>query len=273
VIDADFDYYRPETVADALDMLARRGADAMVLAGGQSLLPALKAGRLRPAVLVDVSRLDALGRIAVAADDGHLVVGGLVRHHDLATDPLVRRHAPLLAHAAGLVADPQVRHRGTIGGSLVWADPAADLPPALLALDAVAVVTGPAGQRVVSVADLLLAPGELLTEIRVPLGAAASWSYQKFHRAALQWAIVAVAAVRDHAGRVTVVVGNLAGRPVRATGVAAAVAAGSSAVAAAAHAADGTTPPPDHRASAAYRQHLARVLTERALVALGISPS
>jgi aerobic carbon-monoxide dehydrogenase medium subunit len=279
MIDNSVAYRRPSTVDGAVLLLARHGADAMVLAGGQSLIPAMKAGHSRPGVLVDVGRLAELTR--VQEGPGHLAVGASVRHHDLHHSLPVRRHAPLLAHVAGQVADPQIRHRGTIGGSLAYADPAADLPVALLALAATVVLRGPDGRRELPIGDFCLGrhrtalrPGELVTEVLVPYSGAAAWSYQKFSRDALQWAIVAVAAVRhatdgDGAAvsgpRVSVAIGNVADRPVPAAAVTAAVARGLPAEEAARFADEGADPPPDQRASAEYRRHLARVLTARAL--------
>jgi carbon-monoxide dehydrogenase medium subunit len=177
---------------------------------------------------------------------------------------------PLLAHAAGQVGDPQVRHRGTIGGSLAHSDPASDLPATVLALDATLVAQGPSGIREMAAAEFFqglfetaLEPDELLTEIRVPVPApgAAGWSFQKFTKRAIDWAIVGVA-VQGHA----VALVNMAGTPLRAAGVERALADGAPPAAAAAHAAEGTSPADDINASPAYREHLARVLVERALV-------
>lgn len=271
----DFAYQRPGTVAEAVRVLAGQPAATVVLAGGQSLLPAMKTGRLRPDTVLDIGRLSELGGVAV--HDGRLTVGALVRHHDLAGDPLVRRHAPLLAHTAGLLGDPQVRHRGTVGGSLCWAAPAADLPAALLALDAAVVLTGPVGSREVPLGDFVTGagrtvrePGELLSAVSVPLRPGARWSYQRFGRDALQWPLAIVAAVRPSGDApVTVALGNLADRPVRATAVPAALAAGATAAQAAELAAGDTQAHPDPRASADYRRHLAGVLTARALAAIG----
>lgn len=260
----DFTYHRPSTVDDAVALMA---AGAEVLAGGQSLLPELRAGVRVPRALVDIARIPGLGD--VVEEPGRLRIGALVRHHDLATSPVVRQRIPLLARAAAEIADPQVRHRGTVGGSLAYAAPRADLPTALLALDATVVLAGPYGRREAPV-DEPLDPGELVTEVLVPYPGGA-WSYQKFHRDALDWALVAVAATRTGPDRrVRVALANLAGRAVRASTVEDALASGASAAQAAGKADEGCVLPPDHRASEEYRRHLARVLTERALRELGL---
>jgi carbon-monoxide dehydrogenase medium subunit len=265
VILTDFAYERPSTVDGAVALLSR--PDAVVLAGGQSLLPALRAGTRGAGTVVDIGRIPGLSTIV--AEDGRLRIGALVRHHDLATSPLVRDTVPLLARAAAEIADPQVRHRGTIGGSLAYAAPAADLPTALLALDATVVLAGPTGTRETNVGEPVTR-GELVTEIRVPQGFHA-WSYRKFHRDALDWALVAVAAVRTGPDRtVRVALANVADRAVRASTVEGAVASGAPVAEAARHATEGATLPPDHRASDEYRRHLARVLTARALTELGL---
>lgn len=268
---ADFEYRRAAGLREALDLLAAGGT---VLAGGQSLLPAVKAGRTGVRVLVDIERILTLGGIADEPD--RLRIGALTRHCELAASPLVRRRAPLLARAASEVADPQIRHRGTLGGSLAHADPAADLPTALLALDAALILAGPDGSRRLSVAEFCrgrgqtaLRPGELITEILVP-HQTGPWGYLKFHRDALDWALVAVAATRPENGpRVRVALANLADAPLRATATEEAVANGQDPAAAAMLCVPDDMPlTPDKRASDDYRRHLARVLTGRALNAL-----
>jgi carbon-monoxide dehydrogenase medium subunit len=218
-----------------------------------------------PTTLVDIGRLGELSFIRDGGD--HIAVGALTSHHDLATSSLLAAGLPLLAHAAGAVGDPQVRHRGTIGGSLVHADPAADLPAVVLAMDATLVARGPAGTREIAAGDFFLGlfetalqPGELLTEIRLPKAAGAGWSFQKFTKRAIDWAIVGVAV---QGGNVALV--NMGQTPVRATAVEQALAAGAAPADAAAHAAEGTSPPEDINADRAYREHLARVLVGRAL--------
>jgi carbon-monoxide dehydrogenase medium subunit len=268
VIAADVRYRRPHDLADAVAMLAEPGAAA--LAGGQSLLPAMKLRTVRPELLVDLGRLPGLS--GVEFRDGVVAIGPLTTHQDLHHDPVLRDRVPMLAYVAGTIADPQVRHRGTVGGSLAHADPAADLPVALLALGATVELRGPDGAREVPVGGFatgrhrtVLRPGEIVTRIRVSDHTGAAWGYRKFHRAALDWALVSVAAVRSTAGSTVVALGNLAPAPVRAAAVEAALAAGASVEEAAAHAADGCDLPPDPRASDGYRRHLATVLTARVL--------
>jgi carbon-monoxide dehydrogenase medium subunit len=265
VIPAPFDYVAADSAAHAIELLATYGDDAKVLAGGHSLLPMMKLRLAAPAVLIDIARADGLSGISV--DGGELVIGATTRHADLASSELVIADAPLLAHAASLVGDPQIRHRGTIGGSLAHADPAADLPMALVALGGSVELTGPAGTRRVAADDFFagffetaLAEGELLTAVRVPRLAGMPWGYQKFVRRANDWAIVGAAAVN---GRIALA--NMGSVPVRARAAEEALAGGASAADAAALAAEGTTPGEDIHADRAFREHLARVLTRRAL--------
>jgi aerobic carbon-monoxide dehydrogenase medium subunit len=272
VIPAAFAYQRAGSVAEALALLEAPGGDAAVLAGGHSLLPMMKLRRTRPARLVDIGPCAGeLGGIAVEGSE--VVIGALVTHHALATSPLVAGQVPILAAAAALVGDPQVRRRGTVGGSLSHADPAADLPGVALALGATVVVAGPAGRRRVPAAEFFvarnrtaMAPGELLVEVRVPAVAGARWSYQRLTRRAADWPTVAVAAVDAPGCGVALV--NMGETPLRATAVEAARATGATAAESARLAAEGTDPPGDLKASPAYRRHLAAVLTRRALVAL-----
>ncbi len=265
MIPAPFTYKRASSVDEALELAAADGEEAKFLAGGHSLLPLMKLRLAVPTTLVDIGRLAELSFIR---DDGdHITVGALTSHHDLATSSLLASELPLLAHAAGAVGDPQVRHRGTIGGSLAHADPAADLPAVVLAMDATLVARGPGGTHEIAVGDFFrglfetaLEPGELLTEIRLPKAAGAGWSFQKFTKRAIDWAIVGVAV---QGGNVALV--NMGATPVRATAVEQALAAGAAPADAAAHAAEGTSPPEDINADRAYREHLARVLVGRAL--------
>ena len=273
MIPAPFDYVRADSADAALAALAEHGDEAKLLAGGQSLLPLMKLRLAMPAVVVDVSRATDLAGVRRDGDD--IVVGALTRHCDVANDPTVKAELPLLAHAASLVGDPQVRHRGTIGGSVAHADPSADLPTALLALGASYVVRGPNGERVVAADEFgtgfletVLEPDELLAEIRVPTGVD-SWGYEKFTRRAIDWATVAVAVVR-RGGDTTVALGNMGATVLRAAGVESALAAGASAEEAAAHADEGTSPGNDVTASSDYRRHLAKVLTGRALETAGV---
>jgi carbon-monoxide dehydrogenase medium subunit len=265
MIPAPFTYQRAGTVEEALDLAAEAGDDGKYLAGGHSLLPLMKLRFAVPEVLIDIGRLDELSYIRDSG--GHIAVGALTRHHDLEYSELLAAELPLLARAAGAVGDPQVRHRGTIGGSLVHGDAASDLPAVGLALDATLVARGPSGSREIAMTDFFrglfetaLQPGELLTEIRIPKPAERGWSFQKFAKRAIDWAIVGVAV---QGGRVALV--NMGSVPARAAGVERALAEGKGPAAAAAHAAEDTRPASDINASAAYREHLARVLTARAL--------
>jgi carbon-monoxide dehydrogenase medium subunit len=219
-----------------------------------------------PTVLIDVGRIPGLSYIT---DNGaQVAIGALTRHHDVATSGLLARDVPLLAHTAAAVGDPQVRHRGTIGGSVAHGDAASDLPASLLALDASFVIRGADGTRTVPAAEFFLgifetalAPGDLLTEILVPKPASpAAWSFQKFTQRAIDWAIVG-AAVQGH----NVALVNMGPVPMRAAAVERALASGASVAEAAALAAEGTSAGSDIHASKQYREHLARVLVSRAL--------
>jgi aerobic carbon-monoxide dehydrogenase medium subunit len=265
VIPASFDYEVADSAAHALSLLAEHGEDAKVLAGGHSLLPMMKVRLAQPAVLIDIARVSELSGIQVVGTE--VVIGATTRHAEVAGSSLLHAEAPLLAHAAAQVGDPQIRHRGTIGGSLAHADPSADLPVALLALGGSVEITGPSGARVVTADDFfvgpfesVLQPDELLTAVRVPRGGSVSWGYQKFTRRANDWAIVGVAA---YGGRVALA--SMGGTPLRALATEGALAAGASVEEAAALAADGTSPGQDFHADSDYREHLARVLTRRAL--------
>jgi carbon-monoxide dehydrogenase medium subunit len=265
MIPAPFEYVPAGSAAEAVDLLRRHGDDAKLLAGGHSLLPMMKLRLAMPTTLIDIGGVASLA--GIRAQDGELVIGATTRHQAVATSDLVRAEAPLLAHAAGLVGDPQIRHRGTIGGSLAHADPAADLPMALLALGGSVTVQGPGGTRQISADDFFVGyfetaagPDELLTEVRIPRAAGQPWGYEKFVRRANDWAIVGVAA----AGR-RIALANMGPVPVRAKAAEQALAEGASVADAAGLAAEGTDPADDIHAGRAYRQHLARVLTRRAL--------
>jgi carbon-monoxide dehydrogenase medium subunit len=274
VIPAPFDYEVAESAEHAVALLGER-EDAKLLAGGHSLLPAMKLRLARPAVLVDVGRLRELAY--VRPDGDGIAVGALARHADVAADPLLRERCGIVAHTAGQVGDPQVRHRGTIGGSLAHGDPASDLPAVMLALEADLVVRGADGERTVAARDFFtgvfqtaLGPAEMLVEVRVPkLGPSTGWSYLKLSRRAQDWATVAVAAVVERSTgaveRAAVGLANMGATPLRASACEQAVAGGASPGGAAELAAEGTEPPSDHTASAEFRRHLARVLTRRAL--------
>jgi aerobic carbon-monoxide dehydrogenase medium subunit len=266
LIPAPFTYKRALSVDEALDLAAQDGDEAKFLAGGHSLLPLMKFRLAVPEVLIDIGRIGELRY--VRKDNGYIAVGALTSHDEVARSELLASELPLLAHAASQVGDPQVRHRGTIGGSLVHADPAADLPAVILALDATLVARGPSGTREIEAGEFfdglfetVLQPGELLTEIRIPKPqAAGQWSFQKFTKRAIDWAIVGVAVQGDQVALV-----NMDQTPIRASAVEQALAAGAGPRDAAAHAAEGSSPPEDINGDRGYRQHLARVLVARAL--------
>ncbi len=272
MIPAPFDYEVAESVGHALTLLGER-EDAKLLAGGHSLLPVLRLRVARPSLLVDVGRLEELSYIRERGDT--LAIGALTRHHDLATSPIVQEHNPLVSYAAGLIGDPQVRHRGTIGGSLAHGDPASDLPAVVLALDGEVDVTGADGVRTVAARDFFrgvfetaAGPGEMVTEVRVPkLSSDHVWSYLKFRRRAQDWATVGVAALarRSNGGvaEPAIALVNMGATPLRAAQAEAAWAAG--AADPGANADEGTEPQSDTNASAEFRRHLVRVLVRRAV--------
>jgi carbon-monoxide dehydrogenase medium subunit len=275
MIPAAFDYQRADSAEAAIALLTEHGDEAKLLAGGHSLLPMMKLRLAVPSVLIDVGRLGDLRYVRDAGD--HVAIGALTRHRDLEIDPILAESAPLLHHAAGEVGDPQVRHRGTIGGSLAHADPASDLPAVLLALGGSLVAKGPNGERENAARDFFtgflesaLEPDELLTEIRVPKLETEGWSFQKFNRRAQDWAIVGVAAVRAK-GHTGVALVNMGSTPLVAAGVVEAVDGGATAAEAAERANEGTEPQGDINASPEYREHLARVLVRRALEESGLS--
>lgn len=269
MIPAAFEYVRAGSAEEAISLIAEHGDEAKFLAGGHSLVPLMKLRLAQPSVLIDIGRVSDLSYVKDAGD--HIAVGALTRHCDVENSPIVMEHAPLLAHATSHVGDPQVRHRGTIGGSLAHADPASDLPATTLALGATYVVQGPNGTREIPASSFyegyltsVLAADEMLTEIRVPKMNGAGWSFQKFNRRAQDWAIVGVAAWRNGSDAGVALV-NMASVPVLATSVGSAIASGASIEDAAEQAAAEADPQADLNASVEYRQHLARVLTRRAL--------
>ena len=267
-----FDYTRATSAEEAIAALTEHGDDAKLLAGGHSLIPLLKLRLAQPSVLIDLGRVEDLSYIR---EDGDAVaIGALTRHRDVERSEALTTHVPLLAAAAHHVGDPQVRNRGTIGGSLAHGDGASDLPAVVLALGGTLVAQGPNGRREIAADDFFegfletaLAPDELLVEIRVPK-TTGGWSFQKFNRRAQDWAIVgcAVATVNGATGVALV---NMASVPLRATATEAALSGGASAEDAAALAADGAEPPADIHGSSEYRSHLARVLVGRALAEAG----
>ncbi|MDN5933197.1 MAG: xanthine dehydrogenase family protein subunit M [Pseudonocardia sp.] len=265
MIPVGFAYERPDSLDGALALLAEHGEDATVLAGGHSILPVMKLRLAAPELVIDIGRLAELDHVRVDGDQ--LVVGAGTRHRTVESSELVQAEVPLLAAVARTVGDPQVRHRGTLGGSLAHADPASDLPAAVLALGGSVVLRGPRGERSVPITAFYTGmfssvkePDELITEVRVPLTGAAGWAYEKFTRRANDWAIVAVAVVDGRVGLV-----NMGPTPLRASATEAALAEGASIAAAAALADQGTDPTADLTATKEYRRHLARVLTKRAL--------
>jgi aerobic carbon-monoxide dehydrogenase medium subunit len=277
VIPLAFDYEVAESVDHAIELLGQHGEEAKLLAGGHSLLPIMKLRLAAPAVLVDLGRLEELKYVR---DEGDAIaIGAMTRHTDVEHNSLLREQCGLLAYTTSLVGDPQVRHRGTIGGSISHGDAASDLPSALLALEGQFVIRGSGGERTVAAGDFFkdyletdLTPDEVLTEIRVPkLGSNAGWSYKKFNRRAQDWAVVGAAAVIERSdGTISsarVGLTNMGSTPLRATAAEGALSgADASTVAEATQNADeGTSPSSDIAASSEYRRHLARVLSRRAV--------
>ncbi|OLL19632.1 MULTISPECIES: FAD binding domain-containing protein [unclassified Rhodococcus (in: high G+C Gram-positive bacteria)] len=278
MIPSTFDYVAPTTIDEAVAALAAAGEDAKIIAGGQSLMPVLRLRLAAPTTLVDLGRVPDLR--GVREDGGDLVIGAMTTHHDVIHDPLVREHARLLAEATSTVADPQIRHRGTVGGALAHADPAGDLGAPVLALEATLVAAGPSGRRSIPVAEFFddyftttLQPEEILVEVRIPKLTGWAARYEKFNRVAHAWSIVAVAAtVQTDGGTIRqarVALTNMAAVPVRAHAVEQALvgqpATADTVRAAAEQATEGTSPMSDGNADADYRRQLARVLTRRAV--------
>jgi aerobic carbon-monoxide dehydrogenase medium subunit len=274
MIPAPFDYEVAESAEHAVGLLGERG-DAKLLAGGHSLIPAMKLRLARPALLVDIGRI---GDLSYVRDEGDAIaIGALTRHQDVRDDPSLRTHCPIVAYTAGLIGDPQVRHRGTIGGTLAHGDPASDLPAVILALDAELVVRGGDGERTVPASEFFtgvwqtaLGPAEMLVEVRVPkLGSSAGWSYVKMARRAQDWATVGVAAVVEKSNgslrKARIGLTNMGATPIRAAAAEDAIAGGASSEDVASLMADGTEPRSDHAASANFRRHLAGVLGRRAI--------
>jgi carbon-monoxide dehydrogenase medium subunit len=285
MIPAEFEYVRPASIAEAVSALAEAGEDAKLMAGGQSLIPILRLRLAYPTTVVDVGRVPEMTGVR---DDGDaIVIGAMTTHDDVIHDALIAEHAPLIAQATATVADPQVRHRGTFGGALAHADPAGDLGAVALTLGCEFVANGTGGERRIPASEFFLdylttalSPDEVLTAIRVPkLGAGWTSHYEKFNRVAQAWSIVAVAAlVRRENGSIAearVGLTNMGSTPLRASAVESSLggadASPAAIRAAAQHAAEGTTAPSDLSGKADYREHLARVLTTRAvLTAAGV---
>lgn len=280
-----FDYAAPATVPEAVQALVEHGDEAKLLGGGQSLLPVLKIRMADPSTIIDLGRVEGLKGVRV--DGGDLVIGAMTTHHDVAQDPLVAEHAGVLAQAAGSIGDPQIRYRGTIGGALAHADPAGDIAPALLALDASVEIAGTGGARSMPVQQLLedyfttaLAEDEVLTAVRVPQHTGWGMHYEKFTQVAQSWAIVAVAAaVRVEGGVVAEArlgLSNMGSTALRAEQAESALVGRPLEEAAlheaAALAGEGTEPPSDPAGTPEYRRHLAGVLAGRAVAtAAGVS--
>ena len=281
MIPAAFDYVAPTTIDEALAALAEAGDEAKVLGGGQSLLPILRMRLNAPEQIVDLGRIEELR--GIHEDGDHVVIGAMTTYADVIASPLLRTHAALLVQAVEEVADPQIRHRGTVGGAVVHADPAGDVGAPVLALDAELVIRGQDGERTVPVGEFFLdlfetavGEGELLTAIRIPKHTGWGSHYEKFVRVSHQWSIVGIAvALRVEGGSIAearVGLTNMGSTPLRAPSVEAALVGRSAADLGDAcdSVADGTNPPSDLNGDADYRRHLARVLTRRAvLTALG----
>jgi len=269
VIPAAFEYKRASSAQEAIALITQYGDEAKFLAGGHSLIPLMKLRLAQPTMLIDIGRIKDLSYIKDAGD--HIAIGALTRHMDIENSALLKQHVPLLAHAAAQVGDAQVRHRGTIGGSLAHADPASDLPATTLALGATYIAVGPKGERAIAAKDFYkgflesaLKPNEMLTEIRVPKITGAGWGFQKFNRRAQDWAIVGVAAWRSKDGSGVALV-NMGSTPILAASVSAALAKGASVADAADLASAEASPQDDLNATSEYRVHLAKVLVRRAL--------
>ncbi|WEV78397.1 xanthine dehydrogenase family protein subunit M [Janibacter cremeus] len=276
----DFDYTSPTTLEEVVRSLADGGDEATIIGGGQSLMPVLRMRMADPDLLVDLRRIPGMREVREEGD--HVVVGAMATHHAVAHDALVAAHAGVLGQAAACVGDPQIRYRGTIGGSLAHADPAGDIAPAVLALDGTIEVTGPDGARTVPAKEFFHGPfttdlrdGEVLTAVRLPKHTGWGMRYEKFAHVAQSWSIVAVAAavqVEDGAvARVRLGMANMGQTPLRAESAEAAltgVPLQERAVHdAAAGAGEGTSPPVDAAGTAEYRRHLAGVLAGRAVAA------
>lgn len=280
-----FDYTAPASLDEAVQALVTNGDEAKIIGGGQSLMPVLRLRMADPGILVDLRKITGLTEIREEGDE--LVIGAMATHHAVANDALIQTHAGVLSQAALSVGGPQIRYRGTIGGALAHADPAGDIGPAVLALDATMEIAGPNGARTVSASDFFvdlfttaLSEDEVLTAIRVPKHTGWGMHYEKFSQVAQSWAMVAIAAVvrrdGDTVSEARLGMSNMGSTPLRAKAAEAAlagVAADPAAVTQACErASDDTTPPSDASATTEYRQHLARVLTGRAvLAAAGLS--
>ncbi len=274
MIPAQFDYVAPETLEEAIRALADGGPDAKLLAGGHSLLPLMKLRLAAPSLLIDLRKVPGLH--GIQRENGSWRIGALTPHRELE----YTRELGLVSRTAGTIADPQVRNRGTIGGSLAHGDPASDLPAVMLVCEASVTLQGPGGQRMVPANELFrdymetaVGEEEVLTEVRLPAMDGWGFAYQKFNRRSEDWAMVAVSALVKRSGDVCedVRIGltNMASVPLRADAVEQALRGHSlsaeSIARAAEQAAEGTDPPSDLNASSDYKRHLARVLCRRVL--------
>jgi carbon-monoxide dehydrogenase medium subunit len=272
VIPAEFDYVAPASLDEALAALSSE--NAKVLAGGHSLLPLMKLRLAVPALLVDLRRVPGL--TGIQRENGDFRIGAMTRHADV-----VNGNLGLASAAAATIADPQVRNRGTLGGTLAHGDPASDMPAVLLAADGSVTVRGASGQRVVAAADMFedylttaVGEGEILTEVRMPALDGYGYGYRKFNRRQEDWAMVAVSALVRKAADgtcedVRIGLTHMGSTPLRATAAEAALRGqplnADTIAAAAEQAAEGTEPPADLNATADYKRHLARVMCRRAL--------
>jgi len=277
MIPMSFDYEVAESVDHAIELLGEHGDESKLIAGGHSLIPLMRLRLAVPTVLIDVGRIDDLSYVR---DDGdHLAIGALTRHREVHFNDLINEHCGILGYTAGLLGDPSVQHRGTLGGTLAHGDPAGDMPSVISALEGTLVVKGPDGERTIEALDFFqdylmtdLDEQEVITEVRVPkLGSNVGWAYKKFSRRSQDWAIVGVAAVveKNNGSIDSARIGltSMGSTPIRARAVEEAL-SGASAddLADAADAADeGTEPGSDDAASAEFRRHLARVWTRRAV--------
>ncbi|MBI2198144.1 MAG: xanthine dehydrogenase family protein subunit M [Candidatus Rokubacteria bacterium] len=278
---AQFDYHTPGTVKEALDLLGKYKDDAKLLAGGHSLLPAMKFRLARPAHVVDLRKVPGLS--GIKEEGGMLVIGAMTTHWAVESSPLVKAKCPVLAQTAAQIGDPMVRNMGTIGGSLTHADPAADYPATIIALNAEMVLEGPKGKRTIKVDDFFkslmttaVGPDEILTEVRVPVcGANVGCAYMKFPHPASRFAVVGVAAVLTVEGgkvsKASIGITGAGTKAVRARGVEAALLGkaldAATIQAAAEKAPDGVDVQADLQGSVEYKTHLLKVFAKRAIEA------
>ena len=280
MIPAQFEYVTPKTLEDALRLVERHGDEAKILAGGHSLLPLMKLRLAQPRYVIDIGRLRNMNYIR--EENGHIVIGALTTHAEIESSTLLRSKCPLLAETAAVIGDAQVRNRGTLGGSLAHADPAADYPAAALALDVEIVAASTAGTRTIPVAEFFvdmltttLRPGEILSQVRVaPLAPQTGTAYEKLHQPASGFAIVGVAArlMLGKDGTIEDVAIGVTGLGPKAFRAAAAekILRGKKASEklfgeAARYTAQGIEPLSDLHASADYRREMVAVYTRRAL--------